>query len=348
MSENTTAVATIEKNEIAGFSSATAFELLMRQAKLISSSSLVPEQFSIFDKNGKLKSKEEQNYALSNATIAMEMAGRIGASPLMVCQNLYIVHGRPGWSSQFVIAAINASKKFSPLRFDMSAEEPEKEYSCQVTEWENGKKVTKTIKEKIKNRTCVAWATENGTGERLESPPVSLAMAVQEGWFSKNGSKWQTMPELMLRYRTATLFGRLYAPELLMGIRAEEEIHDVIDITPEATPAKQGKAADIAGRFADDTPVIEAAPVVPQPEQKPEPETEPETVDVNPTSAENTGLLQQVYTALNDLFETTGEYADDAVDRLTNGKYGDQVALEQAPVSVMNDMLLSINRELEK
>lgn len=309
MSENTS-VATIEKNEIAGFSSASAFELLMRQAKLISSSSLVPEQFSIFDKNGKLKSREEQSYALSNATIAMEMAGRIGASPLMVCQNLYIVHGRPGWSSQFIIACINSSGRFSPLRFDISGEGDQ--------------------------RTCTAWAEEKGTGQRLESPPVSIGMAKEEGWYGKNGSKWKTMPELMLRYRSAAFFGRIYAPDLMMGIKPMEEIEDIIDITPEPVP-KHSKAADIASRFEE-----EKAATVEAVETK---EAE-SSVAENPASTENAGLLQQVYAELNNLFETTGEYADDAVDRLTGGKFGDQVALEQATQSVLNDMLLSIKKEL--
>lgn len=51
-------------------------------------------------------------------------------------------------------------------------------------------------------------------------------MAVKEGWYTKNGSKWQTMPEMMLRYRAASFFGKLYAPELLMSIQTAEEVQD--------------------------------------------------------------------------------------------------------------------------
>jgi len=58
-----------------------------------------------------------------------------------------------------------------------------------------------------------------------------MDMAVAEGWFGKAGSKWQTMPEVMLRYRAASFFGKLYAPELLMGIQTAEEIHDTIDLS---------------------------------------------------------------------------------------------------------------------
>jgi hypothetical protein len=87
---------------------------------------------------------------------------------------------------------------------------------------------------KLRNIVCKAWAIEAGTGERLESAEISMEMAVKEGWYQKNGSKWQTMPEQMLRYRAASFFGRIYAPEVLMGIRTqEEELESIIDVTPE-------------------------------------------------------------------------------------------------------------------
>lgn len=191
----------------AGFGTADSFELLQRQAKLLASSELVPKEFQ-----GKL----------ANCVIALEMANRIGASPMAVLQNLYIVHGKPSWSSQFIIAALNSTGEFSPLRFTITGE---------------GEKMT-----------CVAWAIEKETGERLESPPVSIEMAKKEGWLTKSGSKWQTMPQLMLRYRAATFFGRLYAPQILMGMRTEEEARDIIDVTPEAS-----SATDIMSRFSDPT-----------------------------------------------------------------------------------------------
>lgn len=45
----------------------------------------------------------------------------------------------------------------------------------------------------------------------------------------------KTMDEVMLRYRTASFFGKLYAAELLMGLQTVEEINDarVIDATPD-------------------------------------------------------------------------------------------------------------------
>ncbi len=187
-----------------GFSSKGGFELAQRAGQLLASSNLVPKDF-------------QGN--ISNCVIALELAARIGASPLMVMQNLYLVHGKPSWSSQFIIAAVNGTGRFSPLRFAVSGE---------------GDK-----------RSCIAWATENATGERLESPAVSIDMAKKEGWFSKAGSKWQTMPDLMLRYRAATLFGRLYAPEILMGMKSYEEVIDIEggEITPVQEKTKEKAAA---------------------------------------------------------------------------------------------------------
>ncbi len=179
------------------FATVEGFELAQRQAKMLATSKIVPTAY-------------QGN--LPDCVIALEMAQRIGASPLAVMQNLYIVHGRPAWSSQFLVACINASGRFSPLRYQCDGE--------QGTD----------------SRQCYAWATDR-TGERLEGPAVSIAMARAEGWYGRNGSKWQTMPELMLRYRAATLFARLYAPELTMGIHTDDEVIDVTPIVTESAPA---------------------------------------------------------------------------------------------------------------
>ena len=76
-------------------------------------------------------------------------------------------------------------------------------------------------------RSCVAFATDLKTGEILESPNITMAMAKAEGWLDKNGSKWKTMPDLMLRYRAASFFSRLYAPEIAMGMQTVEEVADL-------------------------------------------------------------------------------------------------------------------------
>ena len=55
---------------------------------------------------------------------------------------------------------------------------------------------------------------------------MDMEMAKAEGWLSKNGSKWKTMPQLMLRYRAASFFSSLNCPELTMGLYTKEEMQD--------------------------------------------------------------------------------------------------------------------------
>jgi hypothetical protein len=169
------------------------FEMAQRQAKALSASDLVPQQY----KNN-----------VANTLVALEIANRIGASPLMVMQNLNIIHGRPSWGSSFIIAAINGSGKFTALRFVGD--------------------LAKGIK---------AVCQEKATGELLEGPTVTMEMAKAEGWLDKAGSKWKTMPELMMRYRAAAFFGRLYAPEITMGMHSTEEVVDIQHEEPKAVAA---------------------------------------------------------------------------------------------------------------
>ena len=168
------------------------FEHAQRIAKVLSSSDLVPTTY----KNN-----------VANTLVALEMANRMGASPLMVMQNLHIIHGRPSWGSSFIIASLNSCGRFSTLRFVGDANK------------------------------CKAVATDKATGEVLEGPTVSLEMAKAEGWLTKTGSKWITMPELMLKYRAAAFFGRLFAPEVLMGMQTSEEIVDITPLQPASVDA---------------------------------------------------------------------------------------------------------------
>jgi hypothetical protein len=222
----------------AGFFDLQSFEFMQRVAKGFAASTLVPAAYRAVtiktDKFGNEKSRIENPNALANCVIALNMAQRMNADPLSLMQNLYIVEGRPSWSSQWIIAAINSCGRFSPLRFEIKSL-GEKTVDYQTTYWENNERRSKIEKVKITDKLCIAWAKELATGERIESPPVTIEMAVREGWYSKNGSKWQTMDEVMLRYRTASFFGKLYAPELLMGLNTVEESQDIIEMEPMQT-----------------------------------------------------------------------------------------------------------------
>lgn len=211
-----------------GFGDLASFEFLQRSAKAFANSTMVPAAYQamVTKGYGERASVEPNPAAISNCMIALDMAQRMNANPIMIMQNLHIIEGRPSWSSQFIIAAINNCGKFSPLRFDLEwLDEIDATYS--TYEGVNRQKVEKKHAVQIRNARCVAWAVEKSTGERLESAPVTMEMAVNEGWYGKNGSKWRSMPDLMLRYRSAAFFGRIYAPELLMGLPTAEEVQDV-------------------------------------------------------------------------------------------------------------------------
>jgi hypothetical protein len=201
------------------------FEHAQRVAKALSTSTLVPSDY----RNN-----------IPNTMIALEMAQRVNASPMAVMQNLYIIHGRPSWSSQFTIAALNGCGRFSSIRFSVRGEGDSKE--------------------------CYAWAVAKEDGEKLVGPVVSIKMAKAEGWFSKKGSKWQTMPDLMLRYRAAKFFGNLYAPDIMMGMTTEDESRDI------RRQPRQEKEVEITQGFTPAEPVQEVK--------------EPEPVQAEPISIE--------------------------------------------------------------
>jgi hypothetical protein len=163
---------------------------------------------------------------LANCAIGINIAKRLGADPFMVLQNIDIIHGRPSFRASFLIAMVNASGRFEPLQFRVDGE---------------GQK-----------KSCVAWTRPKGGGEPLEGPPVSLEMAKAEGWSTKNGSKWQTLPDLMLRYRAAAFFARLYAPDITLGMLTVEETQDIApvrDVTPKVKSASQSKLFALLNRL---------------------------------------------------------------------------------------------------
>jgi hypothetical protein len=181
-----------------GFNDLQGFELMQRAAKALSASTLVPPEY-------------QGN--LPNCLIALEMAQRIGASPLLVMQNLYIVHGRPGWSAKFLIASFNQCGRFNAIRFDWLGERGKDTWGCR------------------------AWALERSTDQRIEGPTITITLAKDEGWYAKKGSKWQTIPELMMMYRAAAWLVNTHAPEISMGLNTAEELGDVFDAEREASGA---------------------------------------------------------------------------------------------------------------
>lgn len=201
----------MSKNAITVFnSSPEEYETYQRKAKMM-------VQASMFTGSGIL-SKGDDHQKLANAMIVMDTAQSMGISPLVVNQEMYEIHGKPSFSSKFMIAAMESTGKFSTLRYDIEGDPSDTNFRCR------------------------AWAIELATKEKLVGPWVSMDMAKKEGWLAKKGSKWQTMPELMIRYRSAVFFIRSYCPSISLGFMPREEIEDVHGEMLDVTPDDEGNA----------------------------------------------------------------------------------------------------------
>ena len=176
------------------FSDPKAFTKLFDIGKMFASSTLVPANY--------------QNKPM-DCVIAVDMANRMGVSPLMVMQNLYVVKGKPQFSGQACMSFIRASKDFKNVRPIYTGEKNTDSWGCYIR------------------------AEDNVTGEIVTGTEVTIGMAKAEGWYSKKDkygnetSKWQTMPEQMLAYRAAAFFARVYIPNALMGVYVEGEAEDI-------------------------------------------------------------------------------------------------------------------------
>ena len=182
------------------FSGLAAFETANRMAKALCSSTLVPSVY-------------QGQSGLANCLIALEIAGRMRLSPYVVMQNMVPIHGKPTWSSSFLIGTVNASGRFSPLRFQFDSEDN--------PTW------------------CYAEATERASGELLKGQKITIEMAKKEGWWNRSGSKWPSLTGQMLMYRAASFWQRVYCPEISLGLITQEEALDVAtveDVTAQEAP----------------------------------------------------------------------------------------------------------------
>lgn len=186
-------LAQLDNNAVIGMDTVNGFHALMKQAQLLAASDIIPVAFQ----------KKP-----ANVLIACNMAIRMHADPLSVMQNLYIVYGNPSFSSKFLIGTFNTCGRFTSIKYEFF-----------------GKKGTDTWG-------CRAYCTELATGEKIVGPDVDIKMSKDEGWYTKKASKWVTMPQVMLQYRSAAFLIRTTAPELSLGLTAEE--YEDIDMQPNA------------------------------------------------------------------------------------------------------------------
>lgn len=179
---------------------------------------------------------------MPNCFIALHMAVRLRADPFMVMQNIYVLHGKVGMEAKLAIALINTRGPYeNGIQFEYS-----------------GQGMT---------RACKAWGKRKDTGS-IDTCVVDMVIAKKEGWLDKPGSKWQTIADQMLAYRSASWLGRLYCPECLMGMQTVEELKDVgPDIVVEAPKSLKDALHKTKEKFkeseeAEVTNVAEPEPVV--------------------------------------------------------------------------------------
>lgn len=171
-----------------------AFNQMLRAADMLSKTNIIPQAY---------QNKPQDCF------VAIEVATRMGVSPMVVMQNMYVVKGKPSWAGQACTMLINSCGKFR-----------------EVNHVYTGKKGTD-------DRGCYVSAIRISDGERIDGVEVTLKMAKDEGWLSN--PKWRNMPELMLAYRASAFFARVYCPEALMGVQTAEEIYDVSESASKAT-----------------------------------------------------------------------------------------------------------------
>lgn len=204
------------------FHNTTVMDRAVDMAQKLARSPMVPDIYR--------RQHENDQGSIANCLIALDLADRMGANPLMVMQNLSVIKGKPSWSGQYIIAAINQSGRFAePLHFEFFGTEGQMDYGC--------------------------WAeTTTKTGKVIKGPKITMQLAKNEGWM-KN-PKWVNMPDLMLRYRAGAWFGKTECPELLMGINnSTEELEDMkvieVDVETGEVLGEEGKPTKFVDMQAD-------------------------------------------------------------------------------------------------
>jgi hypothetical protein len=131
--------------------------------------------------------------------VALMYAEQLGEHPMVMFQEVAIIKGKPSTSAKFSISRANKSGLLSgPITWETTG---------------SGESLVVTAK-----------ATMKETGERIDVS-VSLAEAKADGWTSN--SKYRTMPEQMLRWRSATRLINLFMPEVLLGLGVKEEMETI-------------------------------------------------------------------------------------------------------------------------
>lgn len=212
------------------------FELEQRKAKAFIATDFFPTHLR--------KGNETAN--IGTAIIVLDLAQRMNIGALEVAQSIYIIHGKPSFETKFLVARLNSSGLLKG-RLQTIVSPDGNSAHCE--------------------------AIDAQTGQLLKGTTITMEMARREGWLSKNGSKWQTMPELMMKYRAQSFFINEFFPEVKYGLKTSDEAEDIVTFEPNEqskTPPKASlndllssseKPNSSVGAKNSHTEYIEAAPL---------------------------------------------------------------------------------------
>lgn len=187
------------------------FDQTMRMATALSRSAFVPKAFQ---------------GSPESCLVAIDLSRRLNVSPMTIFPHLYVIDNKPAFSTQFLITLVNRSGYFERLDWTTGTNGKVKAHFCDYkdgsrSQWE----------EEVPNHYAIAKLTERRTGKTFTSPTIDIAFAELNGWTSKAGSKWRTMPEIMCAYRSASVLIKRICPELTLGMNFAEDVEDSTETT---------------------------------------------------------------------------------------------------------------------
>ena len=174
-------------NAVTMWNDAKLYNQSLAMAQTLSKSEIIPQSY---------KGKP------ADCLIAIDIANRLGLSPAIVMQNSQIVRGNFTWRGSACKAMIDGCGRYQKTRYVYVGEEGKDSYGCYLEAIDND-------------------------GDIIKGVPVTIEMAKKEGWYNKDGSKWLSLPDLMLKYRAAAFFMRTECASIAMGFLTTEEVEDI-------------------------------------------------------------------------------------------------------------------------
>lgn len=170
------------------------FDQMMRVARVLASSSLVPEHLN------RVKTVKGQAYeiapdeAVANCFLVVNQAARWQMDPFGVAQSIFVHKGRIGYEGKLIGAVINSQPDLDGrLTYEFFGGPEIAKRGVRVSGKIRGDDVVRTVE-----GTVAAWRTNNDS--------------------------WEKIPEQMLCYRGAREWARRWMPDAIYGVVADDEV----------------------------------------------------------------------------------------------------------------------------